>query len=428
VTKSITLKTSKPLISRLHPAVTKASPLEGVKLDLFNRVDDLPPEWDQTHFSENVLITRDFLRAQEAFPPKEMQIAYVLFRKDNRVVGKAVLQLQHNNGENLNLNAERNNDGPGFFPTVGRWFKNKVAHSIDFNTLCCGSLVFTGDYGIDFDSRVFDQEHKSLLIQEALNIGKKYWEDQGVPVALFLVKDIFEEHQDTMEPLRQKHFHEFTIQPNMVMDLHPDWKSYDDYLSAMTSKYRVRARRAAKKAKAVTKRKLTLQEIEDNIETLYRQYRNIAAQAGFNLVNLHPEHFIGLKRYLGEKFEVIGYFEQDRLVGYCTYLLNGREFIAHYLGFEHEENRKYQLYLNMLYDLISHAIQHRAGYITFARTALEIKSSVGAEPVEMYCYMRHVNGMTNHLVDPLLAYLRPKQEEWIPRNPFGKAGEVSDDA
>ena len=44
-------------------------------------------------------------------------------------------------------------------------------------------------------------------------------------------------------------FHEFRFLPNMVMGMNPSWTSFEDYLADLQSKYRVRAKRAFKKAK-----------------------------------------------------------------------------------------------------------------------------------------------------------------------------------
>ena len=55
--------------------------------------------------------------------------------------------------------------------------------------------------------------------------------------------------------------------------------------------------------------------------------------------------------------------------------------------------------------------------IIFARTALEIKSSVGAKPIEMFGFIHHANAMINKKMDRLFCYLEPKTE-WKERNPF----------
>ncbi|HRW74457.1 MAG TPA: GNAT family N-acetyltransferase, partial [Saprospiraceae bacterium] len=63
------------------------------------------------------------------------------------------------------------------------------------------------------------------------------------------------------------------------------------------------------------------------------------------------------------------------------------------------------------------AIQHRSTSLIFARTAEEIKSSVGAKAVNLTCYIRHRSSFTNRFIRPLLDYLNPV-DDWVPRHPF----------
>jgi hypothetical protein len=51
---------------------------------------------------------------------------------------------------------------------------------------------------------------------------------------------------------------------------------------------------------------------------------------------------------------------------------------TYFLGYDDSIQREKMLYLNMLYDMIAYSINKGFKEIIFARTALEIKSSVGA--------------------------------------------------
>jgi hypothetical protein len=104
---------------------------------------------------------------------------------------------------------------------------------------------------------------------------------------------------------------------------------------------------------------------------------------------------------------------------------NGDELDAHYLGYEDEVNRDHQLYLNMLLNIVQCAIEKRFRSIFFARTALEIKSSVGAEPHDMYFYLQHSKGFHNKLLPHIFNLLDPK-EEWTPRSPFKEGAKLED--
>jgi len=151
---------------------------------------------------------------------------------------------------------------------------------------------------------------------------------------------------------------------------------------------------------------------------MHRQYRNIAENAGFNLFILDRDYFYQLKVKMKEGILIKGYFNQEgRLVGFSTVLKNYDHLDAHFLGYELDVNKEKQLYLNMLFDMIEEGIKQKVKKIFMSRTAVEIKSSVGAKAVDVYCYLFHRKSIYNRLVPELVKRLY-KPEEWVPRNPF----------
>ncbi len=124
-----------------------------------------------------------------------------------------------------------------------------------------------------------------------------------------------------------------------------------------------------------------------------------------------------MKRHFPNLFKVYGYFDKDTLLAFFTTFDNGDELEAHFLGYDHERNAQHQLYLNMLLDLVYVSFKNQHKTIHLSRTALEIKSSIGAEPIEMNVYLRHNNNWINRFVPRALAYFVPK-EEWKPRDPY----------
>lgn len=203
----------------------------------------------------------------------------------------------------------------------------------------------------------------------------------------------------------------------MVFDIASDWKSFDDYLESLTSKYRVRARRARKKAARLERRLLSGQDLERYSQKMVQQYRQVADAADFNLFDLADNYFRQLQEDLPQAFCAFGYFQGEELLGFITTLDNETELEAHFLGFEGSVNSSCQLYLNMLYDIIADGIDQGKEKIVFARTALEIKSSVGAYPKEYHLFFRHQSSWFNLLTPFFIRFLEPSSD-WTPRNPF----------
>lgn len=391
--------------------------LEHTDIEFHASIDEVMDLWDDFVPERRVFLRSAYLQTLEAAPPKDMQGCYLTFSVDGQMIGIATYQIQHYRGDEP-FNDEQMSQVTGF------WNKTKVAaqkfvtRQVRFNVMVCGSLLLTGEHGFYFHPKV-NPEIASQLLYKGLKKASEEMARRGKRISLFVMKDLFERTQKELAPVFTDHkFYEFSAQPTMVLDIPHDWESFDDYLAAMSSKYRVRAKRAFKKGKNIVRKELNFKEIEENKQQIFDSYQNVAAKAVFNTFTFTPEYFPELKRQLGDKFKLIACYIHDKFVGFYTTIQSGNELDAHFLGLDYQANRDSQLYLNMLYDMVRIGIDTGVHQVTFSRTALEIKSSVGAEPHDLSIYIRHRSCILNRLfVKYFVNQLTPK-EEWVQRRPF----------
>ena len=411
------LKLCKNKSGKVTKADRNSLSIDGFCVRFYDSINDINTiELSLILPKHNLFLNTDYLQILETNPPEGMQFQYMVFCLKDEPVGFAQCQIEHFEADRAvsGQQANEENKTPGFFDTIGKYMKGFVASKVEFYTLLCGSLLLTGEHAYHFTSRVESSLHFKL-IEEALNKLVKHLGDNGLKISTILMKDFFEE---TRSPyLVNKSYNEFTIQPNMIMDLKSEWKTFDDYLAALLSKYRVRTKRARKKLGNLEVRELATDEVATYKLQMHELYKSIADNSGFNVLNLNVNYLPGMKAGLGDDFMIFGIFDEGQLVGFYTAFLNHDELEAHFLGFKRELNRTNQIYLNILYNLVELGIKKQVHKIVFARTALEIKSSVGAKAVEMYCYFRHSNAFTNKFLNPLLSYLRPG-DKLVPRHPF----------
>ena len=123
-----------------------------------------------------------------------------------------------------------------------------------------------------------------------------------------------------------------------------------------------------------------------------------------------------MKKVLGDKFNFTAYYHDQKLIGFKTTFILEHEIEAHFIGLDYSINKELDLYQNILYDYVKEAIENSSKKLLLGRTASEIKSTVWAEALELTCYIRHRNPLSNRIIKPFVDYLKPS--EWIPRNPF----------
>jgi hypothetical protein len=226
--------------------------------------------------------------------------------------------------------------------------------------------------------------------------------------------------QDQTKPFNTAKFssdYPFSSQPNMIFEIKSNWKREDDYVLDLTKKYRDQFKRCRKKGSSLRNQELSLEEIIQNEEILYSLYLHVAINSPFNTFILPFNHFSIFKKQLGSDFILRGYYENEKLVGFTSVIRHGKELETYFLGYDVSIQREKMLYLNMLYDLINCGIVQGFERIIFGRTALEIKSSVGAEAVPLKGIMRHSFGVIHRNLSWIFPLLEPKAK-WIQRHPF----------
>lgn len=378
------------------------------QLGIVKAIEKIAHHWQVAAPTHDEFLQVPYLTFMESRPPGDMHFRYLVFYENNQPIGVAYCQISE-----LKIREALTD------PTISS-FRQKLNDTIlkvaDMNALFCGNILLTGEHGCYFKKEI-DIKTQSLLLKEGMEALKNQCKKEGEHISLLLIKDLDAPRKTALHPNLGSDYKEFSIQPKMILNLRKEWTTFEDYLAAMTSKYRVRAKRAFKKGVGIEKRELNLESIKAFLPRIDELYKCIAEGAGFNVVTLDGEYFLNFKRHFPEKFRLYGYFLKGEMIAFYTTFRNQEELEAHFLGFANETNRNYQVYLNILYDLIKEGIEVKAGYINFARTALEIKSSVGAAPVDLFYLGKHTNSLKNALFTPILAYFNPTVD-WIQRKPF----------
>ena len=106
----------------------------------------------------------------------------------------------------------------------------------------------------------------------------------------------------------------------------------------------------------------------------------------------------------------------DQLVGFATALVNDKHLDAHFIGLNYDLNKTHSIYPRILNDYIRLGIKKRLKQINFGRTASEIKSTVGADPHEICCYIKHKRTWVNIFIRLLIK--RIKLKEFKNHSPF----------
>lgn len=377
--------------------------------NIYDSITEFEELWASVESKFNLFTSIRYFKALEATPLSDLQQRYVLLWENDELVAMFPMQLKYFQGQESILDAENEESSH---------IRKSLVKRVRFNTLICGNITVSGELMHCYLKEGLSPKEKFELTEKVIDNYREHLNSIGHKVNMSFMKDIPAKHNLKSLDIHTSSFKDFKVEPLMVLYLDSEWKDMNDYLSSMSSKYRVRAKRAFKKSVGVTYRELSLEEITEIKEDCYPLYKNVMSNINFSLFELPVDYFAIMKEHLGDDFRFyIAEDEEGQLLAFYSMIHNGPELHAHYLGYEKSANKKYQLYLNLLYRMVELGIEHKHDWVDYGRTALEIKSSVGAEAYDYSLYLKHKNPLANFFVPSLISILN-KKTIWTPRSPF----------
>jgi hypothetical protein len=358
-----------------------------------------------------------FLSVIEKEHPDNMRFHYTIIYQGNAPVAIAYFQVIDFSSESFGSLLEENNAEFSCFITdyLKKHLATQLKRSADrinMRLLICGNAYVSGEHGFTCAPGVDKTQVIDALADVIYRISRA--EKLRGKIAAVLVKDFYSSSIAHAAELEEYKYHDFLVEPNMIVDIH--WRNFDEYLNAMSKKYRHRAKSIIKKGQVIERVEFSDQDIIDNKDRIQELFNNVHLKAKFRMASLSSAYFAELKRSMGADFNFIAYYYEGRLIGFRSSFVLKDSLEAHFIGLDYGVNKEIDLYQNMLYDYIRETIEADKNKLFLGRTASEIKSTVGAEAYELTCYIRHRNPLSNRIIKPFVDYLKPT--EWVPRNPF----------
>lgn len=373
---------------------------------IYSHTEELPEYWDFLA-KENIFLSRKYLEVLQEAAPSNMICHFIGIFMGNELVAIAISQYLNFNQIDCYGNKRQINNIS---------IKNFLFKNFASSILMIGNNMLSGQHAFELSAKANKSDVLIALNNAAIELKSRF-EEKGIRIHMTTFKDFVTSEIKFFSLPSFSSDLRFSVQPNMVLVLKKEWKLEQDYVNAFTKKYRSQYNRGRLKCVGIEKRELTLEDILENEDELHQLYLHVAGNAPFNTFYLPKNHFAVFKKKLESKFMLYGYFFEEKLIGFKTVINNGESLDSYFLGYDDSIQKEKMLYLNMLYDMTALAILQGFRKIVFGRTALEIKSSVGATPETMIGIMRHSNKAINYFLPFFFNYLEPKVN-WKERSPF----------
>lgn len=369
----------------------------------FDSVKDIPKQiWDELGCADNLYFNPKYLLAI-ANNHENIEFYYmVLFDNTHLPIAFSTIQIV-----NFQIDSVQN-DTLFSIDTIKCLFENLniISNKKPFKILTCGNTFVSGEHGLF----IKNNQNKQAVIKE---LGKCVVDFVNSNSSLnkevkgYMLKDFDKESLVITDELHEENYYSFNVEPNMLLTMDADWHSFQDYLGAMKTKFRVKANKALERSAFLEIKEITKDTIDEHLGMMNKLYNNVLLKATFNLGKFNLESFKALKANLEDNYIVKVYFLNNQMVGFLSAMIHKNTLDAHFVGIDYELNREFAIYQRMLYDYVSIAIDKKLKTINFGRTASEIKSSLGAVPQDLTIYFKHKNSIPNKLLKLFLNKIQP---------------------
>ncbi len=377
-------------------------------LEFFDSIENVNPIlWDNILDNRNIYLSIPYLRALET-SLKMYDFKYIVFyNQAKEPIGISYCQIIKITSADI--------DTAALVQRMGGMLPLNIIKRIDLRVLICGNAFASGENGFLFN-KGFETQHAINLVNKAIEEIHEYEKKRGKKISITLIKEFWPASFEAIGYLKNKGCLEINIDVNMVLTLKEQWTQFDDYLNAMNSKFRTKAKQVFQKSSRIEIRKFTEETIRIHLDEIDTLYHTMVDRANFSFGRLNATTLLSVKKALGDDFYFNGYFIDNKLIGFSTATHFDNVLDGNFIGLDYDFNQEFAMYQRMLYDFVAHAIQVKATYVRIGRTAEEIKSGIGALPVEMKFYAKHRNKIKNALLKPFVNKLEPNNFEL--RKPF----------
>jgi hypothetical protein len=387
-----------------------------------DRIDYLDPQhWDEVTQGASVLLRREVLRVIEEYGPENIVPRYAIVFRDKKPVAALAAQILEFSGNRL-TKAPAPAGGSSAKRILASWkgaaapISAAAVSQLRERMLVAGNLLCWGFHGIALAAGERPEEVWPGIAEAIYRIRRA--ERLSGQTGLVMVKDLTA-NQTGLEVLKTFSYRPLETDPNMVLEVRPEWRGYDDYLAALDAKYRRNAKDQLKKLASAgcVLESLTVTEMHSAAARLHELYLSVQRNASVRLVTVPATYLPALAQALGSDFRCTVARREGEILGFVTSFKNGDTAIAYYIGFDRTAAAEgLPIYLRLLHTTIDHAIAYRCKRLSLGRTALEPKAALGARPEPMSVWLRHRVQPLNWLLRGVLGSV--PHDEAPERSPF----------
>lgn len=260
-----------------------------------------------------------------------------------------------------------------------------------------------------FNLFIFTGYHKEVMMKFvylplSVSHSSVIWSDDKTEVEQVLnnmkgVKIVINVGDENLKGFSKGHYLPICVLENR-------WDTWGEYIGSMRTGYRRRIKQALKKGDSIQ-----WEMLKDNSEftdEMYSLYEQVFDHSEYSLEKLTVDFFrnsISKTILLKINGKVEGFIQ----------LIEDKQndmLIFEFCGYNYEISREYDIYYNMLAEIVRYGIENKFKYIQLGQTAYDAKLKFGADIYDNYYLLSHSNRFLNWLIKKNNSFLEYKSESF----------------
>ena len=207
--------------------------------ETYNSADAIDDSvWEHVNPTNSLFFRKDYFLAVEKAMPPDLSSRYIVLYDEGFPVALFYFQI-------INLSLQKSNtvlnldSASKLFKVLSKplSFLFEAAGGEQERVIIVGGTALMSGEFMYCKSASFSDKQVFEELPAIIEIVKTQVINEGKKVAGVLVKDFLRETTKEYPNLNGEGYHSLNVDPNMILTLDPKWNSFEDYLSALSSKY-----------------------------------------------------------------------------------------------------------------------------------------------------------------------------------------------
>jgi len=342
--------------------------------------------WDSINAKKDLFHTHRFLRSVEDAKVENSNFWYLLFYSQEALVGTAVLSSFI---VSLDLLLT------GMLQKFIMFLRLFLPHFLKIKILFCGLPISIGKNGLTISNPSWGEELLRLLVKEMEQIAHKH------KIQMICFKEFLNDEDQGIHILTKFQFLRANSIPYMRMKI--PWKNFQSYLAAMRHNYRRHVLRSLKKlghsepliqtyaSSKIISDKPTLILANHSVcshQQFYSLYLEVMAHAEIKLETLNEPFFEYFYKNMDQDMEVLAMVRGEQILAAAILTVYQKVMTFFLAGLDYSKLNEHDIYFNLLYGIVSRALQRGCTQLDLGQTPYWLKQCIGARETPAHFYIR----------------------------------------